>query len=183
MKTQIANTLVLVVAVIVGSIAFTQDAAAQERLVVDPGGQAEVYVRPIQQNPFYFGMNVELKRTRWGGTTLRVVGVTPGSPAHQAGLEIGDEIRQVNGRSFRNASDSFDAVRMLNRYVANAGIGGTAPAADAGVNALVISPPQVSAIAHMIVRNVRNGRNVSLNVYPNRVGGGIQTAPAVTAGS
>ena len=92
-------------------------------------------------------------------------------------MEIGDEIRRVNGRGFHYATDSYDAVRKLNQYVL--GSGQVAPASG-GAQALVVGPPQVSAIAHMIVRNVRNGQNVSLNVYPTRIGGGV--APAISAG-
>lgn len=182
MKTQITN-LSLAIAVIASSVAFTSEANAQQRAAVPQTGQAQTYVNPgvmpIQQNPFYFGMNVELKRSNWGGTTLRVVSVTPGSPAHQAGLEIGDEIRRVNGRGFHNATDSFDAVRKLNRYVV--GTNRPAPAASGAAAALVIGPPQVSSIAHMIVRNVRNGQNVSLNVYPTRAYG-VGAPAAMSAG-
>ncbi len=149
----------------------------QAQAFVQP--QIQPYVQPIQQNPFYFGMQIELRRDHWGRTTLKVVGVTPGSPAQMAGLEYGDEIRRVNGRGFRFATDSFDAVRRLNSYVSSPFLGGPAPAA--GAAAMVVGPiPSPSPIARMVVRNVRNGRDVYVNVYPTRVSGG-GGAPAVAA--
>lgn len=189
MKTKITN-LSLVIAFIVSSIAVTQDANAQQTTVASPqGAQDQLYIQPIgprvqpnQQNPFYFGMNVELKRTRWGATTLRIVSVTPGSPAQQAGLEIGDEIRRVNGRGFHHATDSYHAVRLLNQYV----LGSSHPVPVAGgggvASAIVLAPPRLSTIAQLVVRNVRNGQDVSLNVYPTRVGYGGGASAALSAG-
>ena len=151
------------------------------------GSEPQLYVRPEpplpfvqpnpRPNPYYFGMSVALKRDRWGRTTLRIVSVTAGSPAPNAGLEVGDEIRRVNGHGFQQSSDSRDAVRLMNSYVKNPVriFGGSAPAAAA----LTIAPP--SARAQMDVRNVRNGQDVSVNVYPTTmIGNGVApAAPAV----
>ena len=178
MKTQITKTLTLAIAVIVGFVASTNEAHAQSspRIRVQPQPYVQPQVAPIPQNQFYFGVNVELRQCQWNGTTLRIVGVTPGSPAHQAGLEIGDEIRRINGQGFGSAANSFDAVRLMNLFVAAGS--GPAPAAG-GAQAIVIGPPAPGPpIARMIVRNVRNGQNVSLTVYPTRIGG---VAPAATA--
>ena len=151
-----------------------QPAVAQQR-----------YVQPPQTNQYYFGVNVELIRSNWGGSRLRIVSVTHGSPAFRAGLEAGDEIVTLNGRSFDNAYDSFDAVRLMNRFVSIgngpgpfAGGGGGAPAAAAAYIGLP-APPQ--RVARMIVRNVRNGQNVSINVYPTLRGGYGGPAPAAAA--
>jgi len=191
MKTQIKNLIAAIVATcVLGSVGFAQQPqsvleqqAGQAQAFVQPQIQVQPHVAPIQQNPFYFGMNVELKRDRWGRTTLRIVGVTQGSPAQQAGLEFGDEIRRVNGRGFRVAINSFDAVRMVNQFVTGPVFGGPAPAAQA----LTISPyPSPRPIARMVVRNVRTGQDVIVKVFPTRVGYGggapAVAAAAVTAG-
>ena len=91
MKTQITKTLTLAIAVIVGFVASSSEAHAQSspRIRVQPQPYVQPQVAPIPQNQFYFGVNVELRQCQWNGTTLRIVGVTPGSPAHQAGLEKG----------------------------------------------------------------------------------------------
>ena len=86
-------------------------------------------------------MQVQLIRG-YGGTTLRVVSVTPGSPAYRAGLEYGDEIRTVNGQGFGYARDSFDAVAMMNRYV-DSWVSSPAPAVAAAAPSTTTSyyPP------------------------------------------
>ena len=96
-------------------------------LLVQPGQQEQLrlvaptvspYYPPApmpRPNRFYFGMDVQLFRDYYGQTTLRVTYVAPGSPAYQAGLEIGDEIRRVNGQGFAAARDSFEAVSMMNQ--------------------------------------------------------------------
>lgn len=186
MKTQIKSLFVAIVATcVLTSAGFAQQIVTpqtvpnaavqvQPQPYVMPGGQ------PIQQNPFYFGMRVVLKRDGWGRATLQVVEVTPGSPAQLAGLELGDEIRRVNGRGFKFANDSFDAVRMINQFVSTPVLNGPAPAG--GVAALVIGPvPSPNPVARMIVRNVRNGQDVSVNVFPHRVGGGGAPAVATAA--
>jgi membrane-associated protease RseP (regulator of RpoE activity) len=186
MKTQIKSLFVAIVATcVLTTVGFAQQMMTQQT-VIEPQVQTQTQqyvmpgVQPIQQNPFYFGMNVELKRDGWGRTTLRVVGVTPGSPAQRAGLEFGDEIRRVNGRGFRLASDSFAAVRMINQYVMTPVYGGPAPASG-GAAALLISPmPTPNPVARMVVRNVRTGRDVIVKVFPTRVGGG-GGAPAAAA--
>ena len=143
--------------------------------------QSQLYVRPepvlplVQSNPYYFGMSVALKRDRWGRTTLRIVSVTAGSPVATAGLEIGDEIRRVNGHGFQQATDSFDAVRLMNSYVKSPVRTSGGPAPAAALSFLPTSP-----LAWMEVRNVRNGRDVSINVYPTTNGNGVApAAPAV----
>ena len=183
MKTQITKTLALAIATIVGFVAATSEANAQ--IVTAPNvGQPQVYVQPqvapIPQNQFYFGMNVELRHCQWNGTTLRIVGITPGSPAQQAGLEIGDEIRSINGQGFGNATDSYDAVRLMNLFVA---VGSGPAPASGGVGVAVVGPPAAGPpVARMIVRNVRNGQNVALAVYPTQVGGGAPAAAASVVG-
>ena len=184
MKTQITKTLTLAIAVIVGFAASTNEANAQSvaspRTMVQTQPYVQPQVAPIPQNQFYFGINVELRQCQWNGTTLRIVGVTPGSPAHRAGLEIGDEIRRINGQGFGSAANSFDAVRLMNLFVAAGS--GPAPAAG-GAQAIVIGPPAPGPpVARMIVRNVRNGQNVSLTVYPTQVGGGAPAAAVTVTG-
>lgn len=187
MKTQITNLLVAVVA----TFALASVGSAQQTTIQQPEIQTRVMpvqqyvqpgVQPIQQNPYYFGMSVAINRDSWGRTTLRIVNVTPGSPAQLAGLELGDEIRTVNGRGFRFATDSFDAVRRMNQYVITPafGGGGPAPAVASGVVAAYVQLPNPNPIARMVVRNVRNGQNVIVNVRPTRVGGG-PIAPAAAA--
>ena len=69
----------------------------------------------------------------------------------------------------------------MNLYVAAGS--GSAPAVAGQAQALVIGPPAPGPpVARMIVRNVRSGRNVSLTVYPTRVGGGAPAAAATVAG-
>ncbi|QEG22954.1 PDZ domain-containing protein [Mariniblastus fucicola] len=191
MKTQIKNLIsAIVVTCVLSSAGFAQQMTVQQPAVQVEGGQAQAFVQPrvlpyvqppMQQNQFYFGMRVVLKRDGWGRTSLRVVDVTPGSPAQRAGLEFGDEIRRVNGRGFKFANNSFDAVRMINQYVANSGIGGPAgPGAPA--MAVMVSPlPSPTKVARMVVRNVRTGHDVVVNVYPTRIGGGGGGAPAAAA--
>lgn len=138
----------------------------QAQAYVVPGyPPAQPPVSPPPQNQFYFGVNVQLNNG-YQGTTLRVTSVTPGSPAQTAGLEIGDEIRTVNGRSFEQARDSFHAVSMMNSFVTN---NNPAPAVAAAAQAYV-SPQPAQPYAQMLVRNVRNGQNVWVNVYPQRRG-------------
>lgn len=91
MKTQIKSLLVAIVATcVLTSAGFAQQITVQQS-AVEPQVQAQTQqyvmpgVQPIQQNPFYFGMNVVLNRDRWGRTTLQVTSVTPGSPAQLAG--------------------------------------------------------------------------------------------------
>ena len=173
MRTQITNLIVALVATLsISATANAQHSHDDHMERVQPPTQ--MYIAPPQtQNEFYFGMSIELQRT-WEGTTLRIVSVTPGSPAQQAGLEIGDEIRTVNGRGFQMANDSFQAVAMMSQFVST---GGPAPAAPAV--AYYVAPPTPQPIAQMIVRNVRNGQNVMVKVQPIQRSG--FPAPAVAA--
>ena len=148
----------------------------QERLLLPPQGQ----IQP--QNPYFFGFNVVLVRD-WRQTRLRIISVTPGSPAQLAGLEIGDEIALVNGRGFRFAQDSFDAVRLLNQYVIDSfqPIAPAAAIASPGCRTRLLPPlPRPQSMARMLVRNVRNGQMVSVKVFPERVVP-IDVAPAAAA--
>ena len=127
MKTQITKTMTLAIAVIAGLVASTNQANAQcsaspqilvqpqpyvqPQIVVQPQPYVQPQVAPVPLNQFYFGVDIELRQCHLNGTVLRIVGITPGSPAHRAGLEIGDEIHRLNGRRFEGAVDSFDAVR------------------------------------------------------------------------
>ena len=185
MKTQIKNlvfALIAVAALATNANAQEQTTAALQTGPAVVGPQAVIappYLPPVQQNQYYFGMQVQLIQG-WGGPTLRVVSVTWGSPAQRAGLEIGDEIRTVNGRGFGYAQNSYDAVRLLNQFVGN--YGGVVPTAAAPATAVSgIYGPWASPIANMIVRNVRNGQDVSLIVRPTFNGGLGGPAPAASA--
>lgn len=182
MKTQLTNLFVALVATVsISTTANAQITNAQQPAPQAPGTQQRALVAPPQviqpqpQNKFYFGMNLKLKRN-WNGTTLRVVSVTPGSPAQRAGLEYGDEIRTVNGQGFHYANNSFDAVSMMNQFV---NFSGGAPAVAA--SGYYIPPPQ--PVAQMVVRNVRNGQNVSVTVYPTQLGGSHSPAVAASVAS
>ena len=202
MKSTFTNALALLAVLTASALTSSADAQVNQPTLQQGTQQTAIqqgqavprvvpgYVAPAPaQNRYYFGMNVELIRGYYG-TTLRVVSVTPGSPAHNAGLEYGDEIRTVNGRGFEYARDSFEAVSMLNQFVDSwGGVAPAAPAAAGGAVAAYVAPPLPSPqpIANMIVRNVRNGQNVSLRVFPavTQWGGAApaQAAPAATATS
>jgi S1-C subfamily serine protease len=183
MRTQIKNLVVaMVVTLSIGAVANAQQNGSsfqqnQLQTRVAPGQQ---FVAPPQaQNRYYFGLRLELVRCHYNGTTLRVVDVTWNSPAQRAGLEVGDEIRTVNGRDFRNANNSFAAVAMMSQFV---DAGYAVPAVAAGVQAYVMpGPPQ--RVANMIVRNVRTGQNVSVTVRPTLQGFGSGSAPGIAASS
>lgn len=135
----------------------------------------QTYVPPPQnyyppQNRYYFGMSVAPLHSRPGaGLTSRIVSVTPGSPAATAGLEVGDEIISVNGRSFPNAAYSSDqVVQFLNNSVSQTGFSGNGTAAAAAPGRpRVATRPQQPGVAHMVVVNVRNGQHTSVTVYPS----------------
>lgn len=185
------KTLTSMIVAIAATLTIAATSNAQQRAAVGFAvpPQQQAYIAPQQQNPFYFGMQLELVNTGWQ-KTLRVVHVTWGSPAQRAGLEVGDEIRTVNGRGFQTAYDSFHAVRLMNQFTSS---GGGAPAAASGVAASsgvgaasgaqaawvgTWPRPAPQPIARMVVRNVRNGWDVPVTVYPTQRGGG---APAVSA--
>ncbi len=187
MKKNIAKLVVAVVATLTISAAANaqqQNLTQTEQNQTGPT-QGQFFVSPLQiqppqQNQYYFGMRLELNRG-FNGTTLRIADVTWGSPAQRAGLEVGDEIRMVNGRGFQNASNSFDAVAMMNRFVDNNN-GAPAVAASAqGVQACYIAPPTRRSTAQMVVRNVRNGQDVYVTVRPERRGFGGEFGPAPAA--
>ena len=147
---------------------------------VAPGYLPPPPVAPPQQNQFYFGVNVQLNRG-YQGTSLRISSVTPGSPASAAGLEVGDEIQSINGRSFERARDSFHAVTMMNRFVNFSSPAAPAAAASAGAQAYVMPQPAPSQpTAQLMVRNVRNGQYVSITMYP-QLRGWSGPAPAAAA--
>jgi len=192
MRTQITTAIAMLFSVV--GMANSAQAQVQSQVVQQPQQVQQAYVvpgyqsppvAPPQQNQFYFGVNVQLNHG-YHGTSLRITSVTPGSPASAAGLEIGDEIRSINGRSFEQARDSFHAVRMMNRFVSFNGPAVPAAAASAGVQAYVMprpAPPQ--AFAQLLVRNVRNGQYVSITMYPQKRGwsGPAPAAAAATATS
>ena len=199
MKTTLSKLLVMLMAV---TVSATSLEAQQGQLAIQQGpaqtaiapGQQQLYVTPPQRiappvNPFYFGMDLELYRQPCGTIALKVVSVTPGSPAFHAGLEYGDQIITVNGRGFYGARDSFEAVRMLNQFVARTGGPAPAQAAPAQASPAVgafVTPrpfPQPQPIANMVVRNVRNGHRVAVTVFPQQRFGnvGINPAPAAPA--
>jgi hypothetical protein len=136
------------------------------------------------QNPYFFGMNVRLVRDGFGRASLQITSVTPGGPAQAAGLEVGDQIRRLNGQDFSLAQDSFEAVRMMNYFV-DAGGGDIAPAAPASAGAQVLVDPGFrQATAQMNVVDIRTGGNVCLTVYPRpnfTSPGGPDIAPAAAA--
>lgn len=195
MITIIKSTLLSIATI---SIAFTgcavqaqaQQPLAQDQVQTNQEVQTtqQRYVAPViaplpqPQNPYYFGFSIQLVADFHGGKTLRIVSVSPGSPAQQAGLEIGDEIRSVNGLGFLHARDSFDAVNMLSRFVSTTPVGGgPAPAVAVAATARhYVAPPAVQPIANMIVRNVRNGQDVSVTVHPTPRFYKFGPAPAAT---
>jgi membrane-associated protease RseP (regulator of RpoE activity) len=156
------------------SVFASANAEAQQGTFVQPSvgnGQNE--------NPLYFGLNAQLVNG-FGGAALRVVSITPGSPACRAGLEVGDEILTVNGQGFNYARDSFEAVAMMNRFCLSTPVGGgPAPAAEAFTRVNTCPAPQPQPIASMVVRNVRNGQNVSVTMHPTIRG--YTPAPAAPA--
>ncbi len=181
MKTFIKSTFLSFATLAVAIAGLTADAQAQRTRTAQ-----QYYVPPVTQpqpqNEFYFGFSVRLVN-RYDGRLLRIVSVTPGSPAQQAGLEVGDEIRTVNGQGFGFARDSFDAVGMLNRLVSPTPGGGgpipaTAAAAAGRVGTQYYVSPVVQPIAHMIVRNVRNGQDVAVTVRPTPRAVGVPAAAA-----
>ena len=193
MKTFINNTtfaittIATIAATFASAMTGSETQAQQTTLQQTQAAQNQYYVQPPVAPPvsppatqdFYFGFSVQLVRG-YGGTTLRLVSVTPGSPAQQAGLEVGDEIRTVNGQGFSNANNSFQAVRMLSQFVKINPIGGPAPAVAASAQTYYVSPPvQPSPVANMVVRNVRNGYDVAVTVRPTPKGwggGGVAAA-------
>ena len=187
MNKNITNLVVAVVA----TLTFNTAANAQQQELTQSSqtqttqGQNQYYVAPtiqspLPQNRYYFGMTVEINRNSYS-TTLRIANVTWGSPAQRAGLEVGDEIRTVNGRGFRYANNSFDAVAMMNRFVdANSGPAPAVAASAPGVQAYYVAPPSLQPSARMVVRNVRTGQDVYVTVNPERRGYG-GPAPAAAA--
>ena len=179
MKNSTKNTVFAVatiaIATLVTAMAANESQAQGTKVRVQAPVTAPTVAPPIGQN-FYFGMNVQIYRAPHGRTTLEIVSITPGSPAHRAGLEVGDQIRTVNGQGFRYARNSFDAVRMLNQYVSfNVG------AVPAHASAHYVSHTPSKGFANMIVRNVRNGQNVSVIVRPKLKGGFGGSAPAAAS--
>ncbi len=146
------------------------------------GNQA---VAQQSQNPYYFGMDIQLVRDSYGRSTLQVFSVTPNGPAQLAGLERGDQILSVNGQDFSQAVDSFEAVRMMNYYVQLGG-GTIAPASPVAPATSVYVDPGVSRpTAQMSVRDVRTGNivYVTVNPTPNYTSpGGPVVAPAAASG-
>ena len=146
--------------------------------------QGNYYVQPPvsighNENPLYFGLDAQLVNG-YRGAALRIVSITPGSPACRAGLEIGDEILTVNGQGFNHARNSFEAVAMMNRFCSSNPVGGgPAPAAAANAQVSTYPVPAPQPIAYMVVKNVRNGHNVSVTVRP--ISRGYTPAPAAPA--
>ncbi|MDB2687136.1 PDZ domain-containing protein [Mariniblastus sp.] len=200
MRTQITTAIAMLMTV-AGMITSAQAQSQTQSLpaqVIQPAEvqapvqqSTQAYVAPgfsppmarPPQNQFYFGVNVQLIRGYHGNALLRITSVTPGSPAAAAGLEIGDEIESINGRTFERARDSFHAVSIMNRSV---NFGSPAVPAAAGAHAYIIPRPVPSQpIAQLTVRNVRNGQYVSLTMYPQQRGwsGPVPTAAAATVTS
>jgi len=194
MRTFTKSTLLSIATLALAFTGYVIQAQAQQPQILQqfPVTQPQ-YVAPVvapqpqpqQQNEFYFGISVQLIANTYGGKTLRIVSVSPGSPSQQAGLELGDEIRSINGQGFEHAQNSFDAVNMMSRFVSSTPVGGgPAPAAAANATARSYVGPGIEPTASMVVRNVRNGQDVSVTVRPQRrsVGGPIRIyAPNVAA--
>lgn len=73
------------------------------------------YVQPGYRQ-WYFGMSLQRVSTQYGGG-LQVYSVTPGAPAHQAGLEPGDILLASNSVSFATAQTNEHGVQMLQSSV------------------------------------------------------------------
>jgi hypothetical protein len=134
--------------------------------------QQQPFVQPQPQSPrWFFGMSVVLDfdGNRQG---LRVINIQPGSPAHRAGLEVGDFIRSSNGQSFQNAHNNRHAVAVLQQTVSFSGNGGGFPG-NGGPVATFVNPGFASTdgVAHFHVRDVRSGQLVHVDVFPTLVGG------------
>ncbi|MDB4766796.1 PDZ domain-containing protein [bacterium] len=179
MKNSIKNTFfaiaTIAIATLVTGIAASECQAQDAEVRIQAPANVPTVAPPLSQE-FYFGMHVQIHRIAYGRKTLEVVSVTPGSPAHQAGLEVGDRIRTVNGQGFRHARNSFDAVRLLNQHTIFNVI--TVPA---HASAHHISHAHPKGYANLTVRNVRNGRNVTVIVRPKLKGGFGGSAPAAAA--
>ena len=179
MKNSIKNTVfaiaTIAIATLVTGIAASESQAQDAKVRVQAPVTSPTVAPPLSQE-FYFGMHVQIRSNPYGKTSLEIVSVTPGSPAHRAGLEAGDRIRAVNGQGFRYARNSFDAVRLLNQYVIfNIG------AIPAHASAHHVSHTSSKGYANMTVRNVRNGRNVTVIVRPKLKRGFGGPAPAAAA--
>ncbi len=140
--------------------------------VGNPNQQPFVNPNPPSQSPrWFFGMSVVLDfdGNRQG---LRVINIQPGSPAHRAGLEVGDFIRSSNGRSFNNAQNNHHAVALLQQTVSFGGGGGGFPG-NGGPVATFINPgfAPTGGVAHFHVLDVRSGQLVHVDVFPTLVGG------------
>lgn len=199
MKTSIKNNVFAVAAIaiaaIVGGLAATQVQAQQQVQALPQAQSGQFVYQPPAVSPtvspavvppvvqqYYFGMSIQLQYTAAGTPALRIVSVTPGGPAQQSGLEVGDEIQTVNGNGFFQARDSFDAVRLLSQYTlpGNGPGTGVPVAATTTANTFYVPPTPAAAtgIASMVVRNVRDGRNVLVTVQPICKGGVGGPAPA-----
>ena len=67
-------------------------------------------------NNWYFGMSLQLTDSHYG-RGLQVTSVTPGSPAHQAGLEPGDVLYAVDQTTLQTAVSNEHGVQLLQSEV------------------------------------------------------------------
>ena len=103
------------------------------------------------------------------GQVAQVMSVVPGGPAATAGLEQGDEIVSVNGNRFPNMIGG-DIAQVLSSFVGRGQPQQAYPVqVDANGKRLTVTRPGAgNPAAAMVVRNVRNGQNVQITVYPTR---------------
>ncbi len=66
---------------------------------------------------WYFGMSLQLTDSHYG-RGMQVTSVTPGSPAHQAGLQPGDILYAANHTSLYNAVSNEHGVQIIQSQVA-----------------------------------------------------------------
>lgn len=178
MKTSITKTCFAFasIAAFASVIATGPQAAAQHGQRIQTQTRNETRVQVVDpdhryQPDFYFGIQFTLKRsTDWHGrprNTLLIHSVSYGSPAHRAGLEAGDEIRTVNGSGFNWAQGTHHANNLLNQYTSQGQFAGgdDGPIYTARAQTRYVDP-HAQPRAVMVVRNVRNGRDVVVTVKP-----------------
>ena len=152
-------------------------AMAQQKFVVDPLTGIQDQTKQTTDR-YYFGMDVSLKKDHQG-TTLLIRSVTPGSPAARAGLEAGDEIRSVNGRNFNITRNTAHAISILRQAVISSTQVRPGAMDQQGVFVADITGKSPVPTATMVVRNVRNGQNVGVTVYPGVIPLQKQVQPVI----
>ncbi len=148
--TRLTTTLALTFALVAGSFASAQQ---------------------FPQIRYRFGMQVSL--TGNGNIKgLFINTVTPGGPADQSGLAVGDVIVTSNGWNFQDAFTDADAVRILQASVSNSSGGGIPTAMATATSNGQFSRPSATLVI------VRYDQQISGTVFPIDIRGGFPTAPA-----